>query len=114
MHDGSEVGTDGGMPRSASEMENRTEVKMTISLPKAAMAVGLLGFALLPLPAYALDDDVEVDTPGASVEIERDRPGLLPRLRDDDPDVYVETPGPDVYVEEDDAPPSATVEVDPD
>lgn len=87
---------------------------MTISLPKVAVAAGLLGFTLLPLPAYAIEDDVEVDTPGASVEIDRDRPGILPRLRGDDPDVYVETPDPDVDVEDDDIPPSATVEVDPD
>jgi hypothetical protein len=54
-----------------------------------------------------MEVDVEIDTPDANVEIERDRPGLLPRLRDD----------PDVYVEEDDdadVPPGATVEVDPD
>jgi hypothetical protein len=60
-----------------------------------------------------LDDDIQIDTPGASIEIERDRPGLLPRLRGE-PDVYVETPGPDVYVEEDDEeddPPGASVEV---
>ena len=80
---------------------------------KGALAIGLLAsVALVPLPSYALDDDVDVDidTPGASVEIERDRPGILPRLRGDRPDV-------DVYVEgedDDDLPPGASVEVHPD
>jgi hypothetical protein len=91
---------------------------MTISFRRSALAIGLLGsVAFIPLPSYALDDDLEIDTPGARVEIERDRPRLLPRLRDH-PDVYVETPGPDVYVEEDDddedVPPGVTVEVYPD
>jgi hypothetical protein len=96
---------------------------MTIGLRTGALTFGLLGSAaLLPLPSYALDGDVEIDTPAASVKIDRDRPGILPDGPfADDPDVYVETPGPDVYVESDDddddydeAPPGATVEVEPD
>jgi hypothetical protein len=81
-----------------------------------AFAIGMLGgVAIVPLPSYAAEDDIEIDTAGAIVEIERDRPGLLPRLRDR-PDVYVETPGPDVYVEgddddDDDEPPGASVEL---
>jgi hypothetical protein len=53
----------------------------------------LAGVAFIPLPSYALDDeaDVDVDVPGASVEIERDRLGILPSLLDDpDEDEYVE------------------------
>jgi hypothetical protein len=98
----------------ALKTKKRKEVHMTIGLRRGALALGLLGSAaFLPLPSYALDDDVEIDTPGASVEIERDRPGILPgRRHADDPDVYVETPGPDVYVEEEDAPPGATVDPD--
>jgi len=86
---------------------------MNSMLTKSTFAIGLLAsVAFVPLPSYALDDDadVDVDAPGASVEIERDRPGILPRLRGDDPDV-------DVYVEdddEDDVPPGASVEVHPD
>jgi hypothetical protein len=89
---------------------------MPISRRIGAFAIGVLGsVAIAPLPSYAVEDDIAIDTPGASVEIERDRPGLLPRLRGR-PDVYVETPGPDVYVEgdndyEDDEPPSASVEL---
>jgi hypothetical protein len=80
--------------------------KPTIS----ALAIGFLAnVAFIPLPSYALDDgaDVDVDAPGASVEIEADRPGILPRLRGDDPDV-------DVHVEDPDAGdemPGTTVEV---
>ena len=86
---------------------------MTVSLRTGVLAALLGSVAFLPLPSYALDNDVEIDTPGASVEVERDRPGILPRLRDD-PDVYVETPAPDVYVEEEEGvPPGVTVEVDP-
>jgi hypothetical protein len=86
---------------------------MNSKLTKSAFAIGLLaGVAFLPTPSYALDDDADVDVeaPGASVEIEGDRPGILPRLRGDDPDV-------DVYVEDeddDDVPPGASVEIDPD
>jgi hypothetical protein len=90
---------------------------MPISMRIGAFAIGMLGgVAIVPLPSYAVDDDIEIDTPGAIVEVERDRPGLLPRLRDR-PDVYVETPGPDVYVEgdddddDDDEPPAASVEL---
>jgi hypothetical protein len=72
----------------------------------------LAGVAFFPMPSYALDDnaDVDVEAPGVSVEIEGDRPGILPRLRRDDPDV-------DVYIEDeddDDVPPAASVEVHPD
>jgi hypothetical protein len=93
---------------------------MPISMRISAFAIGMLGgVAIMPLPSYAVDDDdIEINTPGAIVEVERDRPGLLPRLRDR-PDVYVETPGPDVYVEgddddDDDEPPAASVELDDD
>lgn len=86
---------------------------MNSMLTKSALAIGLLaGVAFIPLPSYALDDeaDVDVDVPGASVEIERDRPGILPRILGDEPDE-------DVYVEEeddDDVPPGASVEIPPD
>jgi hypothetical protein len=67
---------------------------MNSMLTKSALAIGLLaGVAFIPLPSYALDDeaDVDVDGPGASVEVERDRLGILPRLLDDpDEDEYVE------------------------
>jgi hypothetical protein len=72
---------------------------MTSKLTKGALAIGLLAsVSFIPLPTYALDDDadVDVDAPGASVEIEADRPGILPRLRGDDPDA-------DVHVEDEDA-----------
>ena len=68
--------------------------KLTIS----ALAIGFLAsVAFIPLPSYALDDEADVDiaAPGTSVEIEADRPRILPRLRDD-PDV-------DVHVEDEDA-----------
>jgi hypothetical protein len=74
---------------------------MTSKLTKSTLALGLLAsVAFIPLPSYALDDDADVD-----VEVER--PGILPG-----PDV-------DVYVEEDDkgdddVPPAASVEVHPD
>ena len=85
---------------------------MTSKLTKSALAIGLLAsVAFIPLPSYALDDDadVDVDAPGASVEIEADRPGILPRLRGDDSDVYVEDDDDD-----EDVPPAASVEVHPD
>jgi hypothetical protein len=83
---------------------------MTISFRRSAIAIGLLGsVAFIPLPSYALDDDdAVIEAPDATVEIERDRPGILPRLRDD-PDVYVEDDDDD-----EDVPPGASVEVDPD
>jgi hypothetical protein len=79
---------------------------MTSKLIKSTLALGLLAsVAFIPMPSYALDDDADVD-----VEVER--PGILPGLRGDDPHV-------DVYVEEDDrgdddVPPAASVEVHPD
>jgi hypothetical protein len=74
-------------------------------LTKSTLALGLLAsVAFIPLPAYALDD-------GADVDVQVERPGILPGLRAD-PDV-------DVFVEEDDrgdddVPPAASVEVHPD
>jgi hypothetical protein len=51
---------------------------MPISMRIGAFAIGMLGgVAIVPLPSYAVDDDIEIDTPGAIVEVERDRPGLL-------------------------------------
>jgi hypothetical protein len=92
------------------------EDTMTIGLHNCALALGIIGSAaFLPAPSYAVKGDVEVYTPGASVEIERDRPGILARRGG--PDVTVETPGPDVYVEgdhDDYVPPGASVEIDPD
>ena len=85
---------------------------MNSLLTKGALAIGLLaGVAFIPLPTYALDDeaDVDVDVPGASVEIERDRLGILPSLLDDpDEDEYVEDE------DDDDVPPGASVEILPD
>jgi hypothetical protein len=86
-------------------MEGEKGVAMTFKLTKSVLALGFLAsVAFIPLPSYALDDDADVD-----VEVER--PGILPGLRDG-PDV-------DVYVEEDDKgdddiPPGASVEVHPD
>lgn len=96
---------------------------MSIGLRRSALALGLIGSAaFVPVPSYAVKGDVEVGTPGVSVEIERDRPGIRPGRRHDGvPDITIETPGPDVYVEgddddddDDDAPPGASVEVEPD
>ena len=90
---------------------------MTSKLTKSALAIGLLAsVAFIPLPSYALDDDadVDVDAPGASVEIEADRPGILPRLRGDDPDVDVYVDDDDDDDDDDDVPPGASDEVQPD
>ena len=53
----------------------------------SALAAALLGAAaFFPVPSLALDDDVDV-------EVEADRPGLLPgEPLDPDADVTVETP----------------------
>ena len=94
---------------------------MNSRLTKSALAIGLLASAaLIPLPSHALDDeaDLDIDAPGASVEIERDRPGILPRLRGGAPDVDVYVEGDDDrYVEGDDdeyVAPGASVEIHPD
>jgi hypothetical protein len=61
----------------------------------------------------ALAADVEVETGGdVEVDVDRDRPGILPNgpLRDPAPDVYVETSPPEVNVDDADV----EVEVDRD
>jgi hypothetical protein len=82
---------------------------MTTTLRNGAFALALLGgAAFFPASSFALEGDVDIEagTDGAEVEIQRDRPALLPDgpIIDPDADVYVETPEPDadVYVEEDD------------
>jgi hypothetical protein len=91
------------------------EVLMTNGLRKSALALGLIGSAaFLPLPAYALDGDVEIEAPGMAVDVPPDRPGIVPGLFAEGPGVIIETPDDDDYADEeddgDDAPPAAAVD----
>lgn len=84
---------------------------MTSGLRKSALALGLIGTAVFPLPAYALDGDVEIETPGVAVEVPPDRPGIVPGLFAEGPGVIIETPDDEDYADEEDdedeAPPAA-------
>jgi hypothetical protein len=87
---------------------------MRANLRMTVVAVTFLGAsAFSPTPLMALDDDVDKEV---DVEIDRDRPGLLPGepLKGSDADVEVDTPDDDVDIETDDDDADVEVKTDDD